>query len=58
MNSYHVWFEQINAQMIEVRAHDEEDAKVRAAKIARPSLEDMVALDVKLSDAKKRAGIE
>jgi hypothetical protein len=59
MNSYRVWFDQINAQMIEVRAHDEDEAKIKAARIARPCLEDMVPVDVvKMAGAKKRAGIE
>jgi hypothetical protein len=45
--------------MIEVRAHDEDEAKIKAARIARPCLEDMVPVDVvKMAGAKKRAGIE
>lgn len=59
MKSYRVWFDQINAQMIDVQAHDEDEAKIKAAKIARPCLEDMVPVDVvKLADAKRRAGID
>ena len=38
MNTYLVWTEQINQQLIEVKANSREEAVHKAQKIARPAL--------------------
>ena len=47
MNTYLVWTEQINQQLIEVKANSREEAVHKAQKIARPALEDMRVADVR-----------